>query len=31
MKNDVIQALREEIISLKNRIKTLETQFESSE
>ena len=31
MKNDVIQALREEIISLKNRIKTLETQFEGSE
>ena len=30
MKNDVIQALREENISLKNRIKTLESQFESS-
>ena len=30
MKNEVIQALREENISLKNRIKTLEGQFESS-
>ena len=30
MKNDAIQALREENISLQNRIKTLETQSESS-
>ena len=30
MKNDVIPALREENISLKNRIWTLEDQFESS-
>ena len=29
MKNDVIQALLEENISLKNRIKTLEAQFEN--
>ena len=31
MKNDAIQALREENISLKNRIKRLETQFQSSD
>ena len=31
IKNNVIQALREENISLKNRIKTLEAQFESSD
>ena len=31
MKNDAIQALREENISLKNRIKRLETRFQSSD
>ena len=31
MKNGVIQALREENISLKNRIKRLKAQFESSD
>ena len=31
MKNDAIQALREENISLKNRIKRFETQFQSSD
>ena len=31
MKNDLIQALREENISLKNRIKTIDAQFESSD
>ena len=30
IKNDIIQALGEENISLKNRIKTVEAQFESS-
>ena len=31
MKNDVIQALREENISLKKRFKTLEARFERSD
>ena len=31
MKNDVIQALREENISLKKRLKTLEARFERSD
>ena len=31
MKNDVMQALREENVSLKNTIETLEPQFESSD